>query len=106
MYAIRSYYVDRALDIVFRHRGGDCLVDGQTQARIAIRITAAVARGDAVSLPGINDLGVFTDIAFAAGDPVPTVSAEEEPEDSGGKGLNYRTEPSWFRLGYARNNFV
>jgi hypothetical protein len=57
--------------------------------------------GDAVSLPGINDLGVFTNIAFAAGDPVPTVSAEEEPEDSGGKGLNYRTEPSWFRLGYA-----
>ena len=32
---------------------------------------------------------------------MPTVAAEEEPEDSGGKGLNYRTEPSWFRLGYA-----
>ncbi|HSN54075.1 MAG TPA: hypothetical protein VLT32_05360, partial [Candidatus Sulfomarinibacteraceae bacterium] len=57
--------------------------------------------GDDVTLPGINDAGVFTNIAFAAGDPVPTVSEEQEPEDSGGKGLNYRTEPSWFRLGYA-----
>jgi len=30
---------------------------------------------------------------------VPTVSHEEEPEDSGMKGLNYRTDPIWHRLG-------
>jgi hypothetical protein len=36
---------------------------------------------------------------FANGDPVPTVSHEEEPEDSGMKGLNYRTEPIWARVG-------
>ncbi len=38
-------------------------------------------------------------ITVAAGDPVPTVSEEEEPEDSGMKGLNYRTDPLWLRLG-------
>jgi len=36
---------------------------------------------------------------IAAGTPVPTVAAEEEPEDSGQKGLNYRTDPVWLRLG-------
>ena len=37
--------------------------------------------------------------SFSAGDPVPTVAQEEEPEDSGQKGLNYRTDPIWLRLG-------
>jgi len=32
------------------------------------------------------------------GAPLPTVSHEEEPEDSGMKGLNYRTDPIWHRL--------
>jgi hypothetical protein len=36
---------------------------------------------------------------FADGSPVPTVSAEEEPEDSGQKGINYRTDPIWWRVG-------
>lgn len=35
---------------------------------------------------------------FATGDPVPTVSEEEEAEDSGMKGINYRTDPIWNRL--------
>jgi hypothetical protein len=32
---------------------------------------------------------------------VPNVAREEDPEDSGQKALNYRTEPMWKRLGYA-----
>jgi hypothetical protein len=36
---------------------------------------------------------------FADGSPVPIVSEEEEPEDSGMKGINYRTDPIWQRLG-------
>ena len=36
---------------------------------------------------------------FENGDPVPIVSAEEEPEDSGMKAVNYRTDPIWLRLG-------
>jgi manganese oxidase len=31
---------------------------------------------------------------------VPNVAREEDPEDSGQKALNYRTEPMWKRLGY------
>ncbi|MEW5744964.1 MAG: copper oxidase [Nitrospirota bacterium] len=38
---------------------------------------------------------------FAAGDAVPNTAEAEDPEDSGQKALNYRTEPFWFRLGFA-----
>jgi hypothetical protein len=38
-------------------------------------------------------------ISVIAGEAVPTVSEEEEPEDSGMKGLNYSTDPIWLRLG-------
>ena len=31
---------------------------------------------------------------------MPNVAREEDPEDSGQKALNYRTEPMWKRLGY------
>jgi hypothetical protein len=53
--------------------------------------------GSNATFPAINGIPVP---AAVAGGAVPTVSAEEEPEDSGQKGLNFRTEPSWFRLGY------
>ncbi|HEX8692439.1 MAG TPA: hypothetical protein VF746_08480 [Longimicrobium sp.] len=33
--------------------------------------------------------------------PIPNLAEAEDPEDSGQKGANYRTEPLWFRLGYA-----
>ncbi|HEX8163105.1 MAG TPA: hypothetical protein VF538_14645 [Pyrinomonadaceae bacterium] len=32
---------------------------------------------------------------------VPNVAGEEDPEDSGQKALNYRTEPLWKRMGFA-----
>ena len=38
---------------------------------------------------------------FAAGDAVPNTAEAEDPEDSGQKGFNYRTEPMWFRFGFA-----
>ncbi len=47
-----------------------------------------------------------TDINLRRGDlqgdaaAVPNVAREEDPEDSGQKALNYRTEPMWKRLGY------
>jgi len=46
-------------------------------------------------------VAIFQDdvnLRFDDGTPVPTVSEEEEPEDSGQKGLNYRSDPIWFRL--------
>jgi hypothetical protein len=33
--------------------------------------------------------------------PVPNLAGEEDPEDSGQKAVNYRTEPFWKRMGYA-----
>jgi hypothetical protein len=40
---------------------------------------------------------------YRGNQPIPIVSEEEEPEDSGQKGINYRTEPRWFRLGHDPN---
>jgi hypothetical protein len=37
--------------------------------------------------------------ALADGGPVPFVSGEDDAEDSGMKGLNYRSEPLWYRMG-------
>jgi manganese oxidase len=37
---------------------------------------------------------------YADGRPVPLTAKEEDPEDSGQKALNYRTEPNWLRLRY------
>jgi len=39
--------------------------------------------------------------SFNEGDAVPNTAEAEDPEDSGQKALNYRTEPMWFRLGFA-----
>ncbi|HEX8245068.1 MAG TPA: hypothetical protein VF541_16275, partial [Longimicrobium sp.] len=69
--------------------------------------------GSAVTLPAINCATVeeptpectsATGIAshsYAAGAPVPNLGGEDDAEDSGGKGLNYRTEPMWFRHRFA-----
>ncbi|MFQ5610742.1 MAG: hypothetical protein ACE5H9_01265 [Anaerolineae bacterium] len=45
---------------------------------------------------------------FGDGSPVPNIAGEgpgvpEDPQDSGQKAINYRTEPLWFRLGIAPN---
>ncbi|HEX2077474.1 MAG TPA: hypothetical protein VHG08_07180 [Longimicrobium sp.] len=42
-------------------------------------------------------------VSFAAGDPVPNLAEAEDPEDSGQKALDYRTEPMWLRMGFAPN---
>lgn len=61
--------------------------------------------GSTVTLPGAPALqgGGFGTTTFNAGNPVPNTGAVEAPEDSGQKGFNYRTEPLWFRMGYAPN---
>ncbi len=35
------------------------------------------------------------------GQPVPNIADEDDAEDTGQKGINYRTEPLWKRMGYA-----
>ena len=44
-----------------------------------------------------NDLN----LRFGDGSAVPNLAESEDPEDSGQKALNYRTEPLWKRMGFA-----
>jgi manganese oxidase len=44
-----------------------------------------------------NDLN----LRFGGGAAVPNLAESEDPEDSGQKAFNYRTEPLWKRLGFA-----
>ena len=46
-----------------------------------------------------NDLN----LRFGNGTAIPNLAEEEDPEDSGQKAFNYRTEPMWTRLGFAVN---
>ena len=41
--------------------------------------------------------------SFAAGESVPNLAEAEDPEDSGQKAVDYRTEPMWLRMGFAPN---
>ncbi|MGR8931873.1 MAG: copper oxidase [Gammaproteobacteria bacterium] len=43
-----------------------------------------------------NDLN----LQMQGGMPVPNLAQAEDPEDSGQKGFNYRSEPFWARMGY------
>lgn len=40
-------------------------------------------------------------LRFDDGNPVPLLAEAEDPEDSGQKAINYRTEPLWHRMGYS-----
>ncbi|HEX6861482.1 MAG TPA: hypothetical protein VF414_01640, partial [Thermoanaerobaculia bacterium] len=40
-------------------------------------------------------------LRYDSGKPVPSMAVDEDPAESGQKGINYRTEPLWFRLGHA-----
>jgi manganese oxidase len=39
-------------------------------------------------------------LRYKSGNAVKSVSDDDDPEDSAQKGVNYRTEPLWFRMGY------
>jgi len=39
-------------------------------------------------------------LRYKSGNAVKNVSDDDDPEDSGQKGVNYRAEPLWFRMGY------
>ncbi|MFQ5493825.1 MAG: hypothetical protein ACE5EX_00425, partial [Phycisphaerae bacterium] len=42
-------------------------------------------------------------LLYGDGSPVPSVTNEEDAEDAGHKAFNYRSEPLWFRMGFAPN---
>jgi len=59
--------------------------------------------GSDTSLPSASDEEgtMLTTVPFSAGEAVPNLAETEDPEDSGQKAFNYRTEPMWFRGGWA-----
>jgi hypothetical protein len=47
--------------------------------------------------------GFFNEATTEFGIAVPNLAGAEDPEDSGQKAINYRTEPLWKRIGYPPN---
>jgi hypothetical protein len=66
----------------------------------ASRASATVTKADGSKFRDF--VLIFQDdinMRFGDGNAVPFVAGEDDAEDSGMKGLNYRTEPLWYRLG-------
>ena len=63
------------------------------------RASATVTYSDGPFRDFVLMLQDDVNMRFGDGSFVPTVSEEEESEDSGMKAVNYRTDPIWYRLG-------
>lgn len=66
------------------------------------RAQATVTKSDATTFREFvvifqNDIN----LRYSDGTSIPNVANEEDAEDSGHKAINYRTEPFWFRMGFA-----
>jgi hypothetical protein len=74
-------------------------------SRAAVTVTCEASEGCGYLANGesFRDFVVImqddVNMRFADDSPVPIISEEEEPEDSGMKAINYRTDPIWQRLG-------
>jgi hypothetical protein len=79
--------------LVIEPQGSSCVLDSGTRASATVTYSGGSFRDFVVLIQ--DDINM----RFGNGDPVPNVSEEEEPEDSGMKAVNYRTDPVWFRLG-------
>ncbi|HSM85915.1 MAG TPA: hypothetical protein VLT16_07190, partial [Candidatus Limnocylindrales bacterium] len=81
--------------MVIEPQGSTWVEDTTTRAQ------ATVTKADGTSF---RDFVLITqndvNLRYASGDPVASLAAEDDPEDTGHVGYNYRTEPHWFRMGY------
>jgi hypothetical protein len=78
-------------------------VDSTHSATVRRRPTSACAQQRLEPQPFREFVLVFQNdlnMRFNDGSPVPNLAEAEDPEDSGQKALNYRTEPLWTRLCY------
>jgi len=68
------------------------------------RASATVQAGNQTFRDFVAVLQKGTQFRYANNNPVPMVGGEgrmgEDSEDTGSKGINYRSEPLWFRLGF------
>lgn len=71
------------------------------------RTSATVTKSDSTTFRDFVLL--FQDdinLRFGDGSAVPNTAEAEDPEDSGQKALNYRTEPLWKRMGFAPDTLL
>ncbi|HET8890310.1 MAG TPA: hypothetical protein VFQ41_15520 [Candidatus Angelobacter sp.] len=83
--------------LIIEPQGSNWTVD------LGTRASAKVTKSD-----GITTFREFVlllqnnvNMRYASGHPVKTLGHQEDPEDTGAAGFNYRSEPHWFRKGYA-----
>ena len=80
------------------------LPDGSTfrEFVLVVQNNVNLRFGSDVTLPtAANDDAPPTTETFFAGQAIPNTAEAEDPEDSGQKAFNYRTEPMWFRFPFA-----
>jgi hypothetical protein len=70
--------------------------DTKSRARATIRTSS----GSFLFREGVALFQNDINLRYADGTAVKNLGGEDDAEDSGQKGLNYRTEPIWFRMGY------
>jgi len=82
--------------LIIEPRGSTWTEDASSMASATVTPPGGVAFREFVLLFQ-NDVN----LRFGDGSAVPNTAEAEDPEDSGQKALNYRTEPMWKRLGFA-----
>ncbi len=82
--------------LIIEPQGSSWAVDATSRASANITKADATTFREFVLL-----LQDDVNMRYASGNPVKILAHEEDPEDTGAAGFNYRTEPHWFRKGYA-----
>jgi hypothetical protein len=86
--------------LIIEPSGATWIEDAASRARATVTMTGGSTFRD-FALLFQDDINMRFGVngTLADGGPVPFVAGADDAEDSGMKGLNYRTEPLWFRLG-------
>jgi hypothetical protein len=64
------------------------------------RASATINNGTASFREFVTIFQSDVNLRYKSGDAVKSISDDDDPEDSAQKGVNYRAEPVWFRMGY------
>jgi hypothetical protein len=83
--------------LIIEPQGSSWTVDLGTRASANVTKADGITKFREFVLLLQNDVNM----RYASGHPVKILAHEEDPEDTGAAGFNYRTEPHWFRKGYA-----
>lgn len=81
--------------LIIEPKGATWVEDATARAQATVTVGTTSFRDFVVMLQ--NDVN----LRYSDGSAVPNVAENEDPEDSGHKAINYRTEPMWARRGYA-----